>query len=406
MPQHSSIKGIAVRLLAAGLLLYATEFVGATEYHVAQQHPQASDKNPGTAAQPFKTISHAAELAEAGDVVRVHTGIYRERVAPRRGGSHDQPIVYETMPGQRVVVKGSELWQGDWQSVEGHEGVFVGRLDPAMFGDFNPFHWQLGHQRARPVAAGEPLIVTRGQVFVDGQELTQADTLESVQATAGSWIVQPAGDAITVHFPVSRTPLAQRTVEVSVRRRIFAPHRRGLNHIHVRGFIFEHCANATPMPQFGAVSTRSGSGWIIEGNTIRHARSIGLDCGSEHHSWGEEPETHPDDQRIIIGGGNLIRGNVISDNGLTGIAGWHTSGTRIIGNIVERNHRGVRRYTGAEHAGIKVHIIQAGVIEGNLVRDNDSFVFHHYLAGEDKILADGGKHASSQTLIRGGGESP
>ena len=43
----------------------------AKEYHVAKH---GNDKNPGTAEQPFLTVSRAARLADEGDTVIVHEG--------------------------------------------------------------------------------------------------------------------------------------------------------------------------------------------------------------------------------------------------------------------------------------------------------------------------------------------
>ena len=46
-------------------------------YHVAQDHPQASDENPGTTELPFKTISAGAAVACEYDRVLIDEGIYR-----------------------------------------------------------------------------------------------------------------------------------------------------------------------------------------------------------------------------------------------------------------------------------------------------------------------------------------
>ena len=77
---------------------------------------------------------------------------------------------------------------------------------------------------------------------------------------------------------------------------------------------------------------------------------------------------------LILGGRHLIEGNVVSDNGLSGIAGWHTNGTVLRHNTVERNNRlGFDKGKNAnteEYAGIKVHAFADGVIEANLVRGN------------------------------------
>ena len=46
-----------------------------------------NDSNTGSAQEPFKTISAAAAIAQPGDAVIVHGGIYRERINPPRGGN-------------------------------------------------------------------------------------------------------------------------------------------------------------------------------------------------------------------------------------------------------------------------------------------------------------------------------
>jgi len=75
-----------------------------TEYHVATS---GDDSNPGTASEPFKTISAAAAVAHLGDVVTVHEGVYREWVNPPRGGKSDKKrIVYQAARGEQVAGSG------------------------------------------------------------------------------------------------------------------------------------------------------------------------------------------------------------------------------------------------------------------------------------------------------------
>jgi len=89
----------------------------AAVYHVAQTQA-ASDENPGTEEKPFRTISHAAGLAQAGDVVLVQEGVYRECVRPHHSGSGpDRRITYKAVEGGRVVIKGSELFSPQWEPV-------------------------------------------------------------------------------------------------------------------------------------------------------------------------------------------------------------------------------------------------------------------------------------------------
>jgi alpha-N-arabinofuranosidase len=54
----------------------------------------------------------------AGDVITVHAGVYRERIAPPRGGASDRKrIVYQAAPGENVEIKGSEVAR-NWVKVQ------------------------------------------------------------------------------------------------------------------------------------------------------------------------------------------------------------------------------------------------------------------------------------------------
>lgn len=78
-------------------------------YHVACEHPAASDDGPGTESEPFATINHAAQILQPGEKVIVHGGVYRECVHPARGGLRpDRMITYEAAPGEEVYILGSE----------------------------------------------------------------------------------------------------------------------------------------------------------------------------------------------------------------------------------------------------------------------------------------------------------
>jgi len=59
----------------------------------------ATDTNTGSDTQPLKTISRAAELVQPGDVVRIHAGVYREKVIIKQSGTEEQPIRFEAAPG-------------------------------------------------------------------------------------------------------------------------------------------------------------------------------------------------------------------------------------------------------------------------------------------------------------------
>lgn len=79
----------------------------------------ASDSNPGTASAPFATIQAAANVAKAGNVVRIRDGIYRETVRPANSGTDASPILFEadTRPDGSMcepVINGADLVTTNW----------------------------------------------------------------------------------------------------------------------------------------------------------------------------------------------------------------------------------------------------------------------------------------------------
>ena len=84
----------------------------------------------------LRTISAAAAQAQAGDTVMVHAGVYRERVAPPRGGvSASERIIYQAAPGEQVTITGAEIQKG-WTRDKGD--VWMVSIPNSFFGAFNP----------------------------------------------------------------------------------------------------------------------------------------------------------------------------------------------------------------------------------------------------------------------------
>ena len=114
-------------------------------YHVAQQHRNASDDNPGTKALPFRTINHAAQVLRPGERVIVAAGTYRERVRPARGGTGpDKMISYEAAPGATVIVTGSRMPRSNWTVLDTKEPespprVYTTTLPAELLAEDNPF---------------------------------------------------------------------------------------------------------------------------------------------------------------------------------------------------------------------------------------------------------------------------
>ena len=69
--------------------------------------PNGSDGNSGTnPSQPLKTIQHAADISDAGDLVSIAAGIYYEDVHVSTSGADSAPIVFRGSPG--AIVDGSD----------------------------------------------------------------------------------------------------------------------------------------------------------------------------------------------------------------------------------------------------------------------------------------------------------
>jgi len=75
-------------------------------YVVDQNHPKASDANPGTSEAPWKTIGKAAATAKAGDAVCVMEGVYPEQITFAHSGLVGKPIVFKGVPRHKATVSG------------------------------------------------------------------------------------------------------------------------------------------------------------------------------------------------------------------------------------------------------------------------------------------------------------
>ena len=141
---------------------------------------RATMLHPGTQAAPLRTIQRAAELAQPGDTITVHEGVYRERVNPPRGGESDaKRIVYQAAPGEQVEIKGSEVVQG-W--VKDADDVWKVTLPNAFFGDFNPFADAIRGDWFDPRGRTHHT----GAVYLNGDWLTEAATLDEVLMPGGA----------------------------------------------------------------------------------------------------------------------------------------------------------------------------------------------------------------------------
>lgn len=372
--------------------------VEATEFHVAIT---GQDTNPGSSAAPLRTIQHAADLAQPGDAITVHAGVYRERINPPRGGESDaRRIVYQAAPGEKVEIRGSEAVTG-WTKVGGE--VWMAIIPNTVFGAFNPYSdlihgsWFVGNKRPHHT----------GAVYLDGQWLAEAATQDAVMKPAESeclWFGQVDGNHTTLWAQFKGTDPNQHEVEINVRQSVFYPDKVGRDWITVRGFVLRNAATPWAPPnveQIGLIGPNWSKGWIIENNTISHATCSGISLGKYDDKNDRIKVANNHDgyvgtiRRALENGWNretvghhLVRNNTISHCEQTGICGsLGAIFSRIENNTIHDIH--VRQlFTGAEMAGIKLHAAIDVIISGNHVHHCNRAVWLDWMAQGTRVTGN------------------
>lgn len=376
----------------------------AREIHVSVS---GDDANNGSPAKPYKTISAAARAAYPGDTITVHSGVYRERVNPPRGGdSDDKRIVYQAAPGDTVEIKGSEVIK-QWEKVQGNTWKVV--IPNSFFGGYNPYSDTIHGDWFDPKGREHHT----GAVYLNGDWLMEAANLDEVLDTSGkppawlrqnyfsellqrggntrslkdlksekTWLWYAAVDKenTTIWAQFKGVNPNEQTVEINVRKTVFYPEKTGINYITVRGFTLRDAATQWAPPtaeQPGIIGTNWSKGWIIEDNTISHSVCSCVSLGKHGDAFDNtsadtaEGYVKTIDRAIQRGwskeniGHHIVRNNTISHCEQTGIVGsLGAVFSTISGNTIHDIH--VRRFfSGAEMAGIKLHAAIDVVITGN-----------------------------------------
>ena len=107
---HSTTTTPFRSLLAAVTLVTAfAPLPMAAQYFVS---PTGSDTDPGTLAQPFRTIQRAADVMTAGETCFIMAGTYRETVVPANDGAPGAPLVFIPYQNAKVIITGTDTVSG------------------------------------------------------------------------------------------------------------------------------------------------------------------------------------------------------------------------------------------------------------------------------------------------------
>ena len=302
----------------------------ARTYIVDINNPRASDDNPGTEYQPFKTISRAVRHLRPGDVVLIKAGVYRESVTIKASGTKDKPIVIKAYPGDegKVIIKGSEIFK-NWKQMPGNP-VWIA-----------PWNYHLEAHYPKNWMDFGPYAKRCEMVFVNGKPLKQV--LARGLLRLNTFYVDEKNKKLYIAVPFG-TPL--KNVEVSVRQRgIFV---RG-NYLYLKGLTVMYVANSYKEGAFDVIGWyitiencnafwNNLNGFVIKGRYIKminckanHNGECGIvlgthnsiiyRCTTNYNSWRFGPEWSAGGMKV--GGGlpsnNLIIGHIALENKGRGI---------------------------------------------------------------------------------------
>lgn len=400
-----------LRIISFLLFLAFCFEINAREYHVSIN---GNDNASGSSEAPFRTISYAAKIAQPGDTVTVHEGIYRERVNPLNGGTNDlNRIVYQAAPGKEVVIKGSEIIK-NWKKYEG--SVWKTVIPNSFFEDYNPYKDQL---------TGDWLYDSgmthhTGEVFLNGQSLFEKSRLKDVidskshadaldkEASTYTWYCEVEEDSTTIWANFKDFNPNQELVEINVRKSCFYPDKPGVNYITVRGFIMDQAATQWAAPtaeQIGLIGTHWSKGWIIENNVISNSKCVGITLGKDrstgHNVMTQNPEkggaTHYNEvilrAREIGWSKEKIGSHIVRDNEI-----FHCEQAGIVGSLggvyseIYNNHIHdiwtKRIFDGAEIAGIKIHGSIDMLIKNNRVHNTARGIWIDWMAQGARITGN------------------
>lgn len=356
----------------------------AIEYHVSKS---GDDNNEGSLAFPFLTIQKAANLAQPGDVITVHEGIYREEVAPPRGGVSDEiRITYQAAINEHVVISGAEQIS-NWEHLA--DDVWRAVIPNSLWGSFNPFEQKIHGDWFNDFDRESHL----GAVYIDNEWLMEADSLNEVLTTKLSmplWFAEVGEENTTIWGQFGKRNPNEAMTEVNVRETVLYPRQTNINYITVCGFeICKGSPNWAPptAEQKGIIGTHWSKGWIIENNNIRFARCTGLSLGKYgdeyDNTMNDFVEHEPMKSYYIMSveratkrgwnketiGGHMVRNNEISYCEQAGIVGsMGASFSQILHNHIHHIHV-QKRYGGAEMAAIKFHAPIDMLIKDNRIHD-------------------------------------
>jgi len=299
-------------------------------YHVS---PSGSDSNEGSAAAPWLTIQHAADVLRPGQTVYIHEGTYAETPSIRVSGNETAgPVTFSAFPGDRPVLDGT--------------GLPILDENAAMLLIDNQSHIVIEGLEVRSYRASEPEDFPAGILVLGASR--DIEIRNCIVHDIGSNLPGPDGpyaNGIAVYG--TRAPEAASGIRI-IGNELYDLEVGGSEALVVNGNV---------------------DGFEIVGNHIHHVNNIAIDCiGFE----GTSPDEDYDQARNGLIAENLIeetsgQDNVYYDDPY-GALGIYVDGGRdiaIVRNRILRTDFGIE--VASEHAGRRASDI---VIACNLITES------------------------------------
>jgi len=293
------------------LLLFPLAALRAATIYVA---PTGDDAQAGTDTQPLRTINRAAALVQAGDVVWIGAGVYRETVTIKASGTAAAPVVFQAAPGAAVIITGADPLTGWTREADGTYSV--------------PWPHRLYQGDEHNPGGSE-------QVFRGGVPLHKVAS--AGELTAESFCVDLEHQRLYLHG--GRNPdetAAAQPIVASTREHVWIV--TGA-HVQTRGLNFRYAANRA---QQGMAQFR-GPNALVEDCTFAWSNSTGAN---------------------FLAPDMTVRHCVFEDNGQQGFSGSHADRLLFDGCTVQRNN--VKNYPrGWEAGGDKLCFSRGAILENS-----------------------------------------
>jgi len=264
------------------------------------------NNNPGTLAEPFRTVNKAAQVAAGhqqnndGVKVIIHPGMYREYVDALMGGYDTPdgitaPIVFEAQEPGTAILSASEIYTG-WTR-QGSSDIYTHSW-PHDWGLYMEPPWDNLPIYRQQKFLNNPILRRIEMFFADGEHLTQVLTYDhydphddpGVTELENSFYVDEANDLVYIHLPAG-SDINSMTIESAERMYVFGA--SGIRNLVIRGLVFQHAANTLNIGPSdggdGALYIESGVNVLLEDNLFQWNNGTGY---SFYSTWEEPTGTY------------------------------------------------------------------------------------------------------------------